>query len=239
MSSEVLKGPTRSLRTLRPRSDWQWSQQCLARAPSSMEVVAPRLLTIKTTSSSAEASKYSFLPGRATSSHSRAAISREVPAGLLSLPGSPWIPKPSSSSPGAMRSSGGCPGMLQVVSEAPTVPMASAHAWPILTISSSESPRSAMAPQILWTITVPARPLRPVFFLASDTSSPTTIMSTFTPERKKKREKRVRKKMKREREREGGRYLPPWLVRRPVRSSAGLPCSSSQSADSPWVPRWP
>ena len=64
-------------------------------------------------------------PSRAPSASSRRPIivrasSRTGPSGAICAPGSPWIPRPSSTSPSAMRlSSGACPGMLHDESEAP------------------------------------------------------------------------------------------------------------------------
>mmetsp|Transcript_40562 Transcript_40562/g.114885 ORF Transcript_40562/g.114885 Transcript_40562/m.114885 type:complete len:339 (-) Transcript_40562:612-1628(-) len=116
-----------------------------------------------------------------------AVMSSAVPSGCLERPGSPWMPRPTSHSPAAMRSEQAPPGTVQVESATPMEPTASAAARASVATSERLQPAAAEAPATLWTNSVPVRPRRPVTTLSlsspalTATSSPTMTISTRRP----------------------------------------------------------
>ena len=105
MSRAVMRPPARTRFTVLPRR----STAFFAAAPktaSSIGVVAPKSLMINATSSPAGSAL-------TQASASLSATSDAASVGDFSAPGSPWMPRPSSISPGPRRPDAGRPGSVQ------------------------------------------------------------------------------------------------------------------------------
>mmetsp|Transcript_24958 Transcript_24958/g.64845 ORF Transcript_24958/g.64845 Transcript_24958/m.64845 type:complete len:243 (-) Transcript_24958:881-1609(-) len=104
MSKAVMRLPDKTRTTLNPRASTAL-MQAAPKTASSIGVVVPRSLTIRATS------PFSILT--VVRSASVAASCDAVGVAVRSKPGSPWIPRPSSTSPAPSLPDGGRPGSVQ------------------------------------------------------------------------------------------------------------------------------
>mmetsp|Transcript_94705 Transcript_94705/g.273849 ORF Transcript_94705/g.273849 Transcript_94705/m.273849 type:complete len:403 (-) Transcript_94705:419-1627(-) len=161
-------GPTRSF------VDFKRLRMALVMRLISIGGTAPRLPTI--TASSAPAS--TVLSSR---SHKMSAISFALPRFRFSKPGSPWMPRPTSISSSAMRSSPfSAPGNVQLLKDTPRERTLLATAAASASTLSKGRPAAAAAPAVFNTKSVPPRP-RGCFASGIATSSLTMISFTSKP----------------------------------------------------------
>ena len=171
MSSAVMtgEGPSRS-RTRRPRSV---ASTAFVSTAISRAVVEPRLLT-RSASLSAPAM------GAGKRAAMRAASASARGRSMRSMPGSPWMPRPSSASPSCKRGSGFEPGIVAVETAMPRVRTAAAVRRASAATSASGAPEAAAWPAALWTKSVPASP-RGRAASGRAMSSATSTVSTRRP----------------------------------------------------------
>mmetsp|Transcript_1521 Transcript_1521/g.3452 ORF Transcript_1521/g.3452 Transcript_1521/m.3452 type:complete len:343 (+) Transcript_1521:760-1788(+) len=184
MSIEVTSGPETTRSTCTPSSPSVLSA-ARVKIDTSRGVALPRLLTRSATRSPwpRDMNPRPSDPSRMTLTIRLTRLSASE-AWIVSTPGSPWIPSPSSSSPSLIRPrSSSLPGMWQTELETPRLATASTAAWASRFTSARLAPASAAPPATLWTRAVPAMPLLPVipFEEGSAQSSATTTISTGMP----------------------------------------------------------
>mmetsp|Transcript_13814 Transcript_13814/g.54762 ORF Transcript_13814/g.54762 Transcript_13814/m.54762 type:complete len:491 (+) Transcript_13814:134-1606(+) len=195
MSSAVMNDPTYTRTGLRSCAS-SHSRAALAATCSSISGVDPSELTMTHTfvfsSPSSDLrrggsrSRHLMYP-RSSSTIVSSILATTLATGAardVNAPGSPWIPRPISSSPGGIALAGSsAPGIACAADATPMVPTAQLAARASSATRSSVSPAAAAAPAHLCTKRVPASPRRPATPRGggSAQSSATTTISTLRP----------------------------------------------------------